>query len=478
MTKKWLYIMSLLLVIAASSFFLPQFLSFFLDADTKNRTVLYYGKTFKLDAYFHHQRRDNPIGSSTWLKSTTSLIANNPQYTIELADYYLSDDQQAKAILWYKQAIIRGFDNVKLTLAKLFINQKEYQKSKALLSPLLNNSDNVLVEKSLVLLITIALIEGDLVKVIQLGKALETLNQQHALLIELTQFKVFSHAIINQSALFTINDKEMNEVERLNENCVASIQFFATNLSDLRYTENLIEQVKSSPLSNYSCFESVRYIPLHKLGCHHEKTEAITCDESIWQEYQAEMSTRFIGVMVPQGGAKVHNGIMYLDKNDTVDVFAHELAHLFGFIDEYSLPINHTRCSQIQENAFAHNVAVIAKAYIGSKTEIRNTILAQVPWRTFIKDDTPIMIKEGDKWLVGTPNLYNAEVGLFTSDTCQKTSSDDSVAFQAFKPLAKRTSLNYFELEFPELYLRLLERGSDLYLMPSFHRNIEKALTH
>jgi hypothetical protein len=38
-----------------------------------------------------------------------------------------------------------------------------------------------------------------------------------------------------------------------------------------------------------------------------------------------------------KGKANVHNGIMFLDRQDTYDVFIHELAHFSGFIDEYPL---------------------------------------------------------------------------------------------------------------------------------------------
>ncbi|MDG1751482.1 MAG: hypothetical protein P8I03_07465 [Thalassotalea sp.] len=470
--------MSLLLVLTASSFFLPQFLSFFLDRDTKSSSVLSYGKAFKLESYFHHQRRNNPIGSSIWLKSTTALIDKKPQYTLELADYYLNNNLQTKAIFWYEQAIKSGFDDARLSLSQLFFDQKNYQQTKTLLSPLVDYSHEDDAEKSLALLIKVALIEGDLAQVSTLVRALESINFQHALLAELEKFQVVQPVLTNSNTSNVFAIEGIDNVRSLDKGCVASIQFFATNFADLRYTQGLIEQISSGPLSKYSCFESVRYIPLNKLACFHEKDEAITCDEAIWQAYKKEIDTRFIGVMVPKGGAKVHNGIMYLDNDDTVDVFAHELAHLLGFIDEYSLPVNHSRCSQVQENAFAYNVAVLAKAYSGSQSAIREKVLGHLPWRSFIKDDTPIMTKEGNKWLIGTPDSYKAEVGLFASDTCQKISSAESVNLQAYKPLSKRTSLNYFELEFPLLYQRLLEKDSELFLMPSFHHNIDKALTH
>lgn len=481
MAKKWLYIVSLLLVITVSSFFLPKLLRLLLDNDTKNSFVLSYAKTLKLDEYFQHQRRNNPLGSFIWIKATTSLIDKRPIYTIELADFYLSINEPDKAIFWYQQAINKGFDNVRPNLAQLFFTQKKYLEAKAILSSRVNYLDERDSEKSLIILIKIALIEGELAQLQSLRLLLESINFSHPLLTELTHFKVYSQTPINKAVSSNISlhhiDGTLATVtkEESNKDCIASIQFFATNLAELRYTKQLINQVKSLPLSKYSCFESVRYIPLNELECIHAKDEAITCNEAIWQAYKNEIDSRFIAVMVPKGGAKVHNGILYLDSEDTVDVFTHELAHLFGFIDEYSLPINHSRCSRAQKSAFAQNIAVLKKEYSGEQSEVRNKVLAQLAWRTFIKDETPILTEREGKWLLGTPNKYKSEVGLFLSDTCQKITSTKTVNFQAFKPIAKRTSLHYFELDFPLLYQRLLEKDTKGFLMPSFHRNIEKA---
>lgn len=458
--------MSLLLVMALSSFFLPHYLTFFLNNDTQNTYVLSYAKKLKIDAYFHYQRRNQPKGSSLWLQSTKALIKNNHIYTIELADYYKKQKKVNKAIFWYQQAIKHHLNGARLKLSSLYFKQNDYHAAKLVLQPLLDNLERLNSEEVLSLLLNIALIEGDLQRARRLVLDLEKLNPTHNLLAEIIKFKVFSSA----------KPEQLKSSYKRDKNCVASMQFFATNLADLRYSENLIEQVKSYPLSTYSCFNSVRYIPLEKLKCSHENNEAITCNESIWKEYQDEIDSRFIGVLVPKGGAKVHNGIMYLDRNDSVDVFSHELAHLFGFVDEYSLPENHIRCSRVQESSFSYNITVLPKNYVGVKLKIRQEILQQLAWRDAIKEDTPILTRKENKWELGTPKAYKDEVGLFLSDTCKSASLSNALNIQAFKPLAKRTSLNYFELEFPLLYQRLLISNPERFLMPSFHTNIEKSL--
>ena len=478
MTKQWLYIMSLVLVITTSSFFLPLFLTYVLNQNTQNETILSISKTLKLSAYFKHQRRNAPVGSFIWLKNTIPLVDESPKLTLELADFYLDEKQTDKAIFWYKHAINNGLDYIRPTLATLYYQQQNYQQAKAVLMPVLNTNSVDYFEKSLVLLVDIALIEGDLAEVSRLTIKLKKYNLHHELIVELNNYQVFSLLRFEENAISKKLASKVAGITKINHQCLASVQFFATNLNDLRYITDLIKQIKVRPMSGYTCFNPVRYIPLQTLECSHDNDEAITCNEAIWQFYKNQINTRYIGVMVPDGGAKVHNGILYLDNKDTVDVFAHELAHLLGFIDEYSLPLNHYRCSKRQDKAFAHNVAVLAKVYQGDQISIRNNVLKQLPWRSLIKDETPILTKQGNGWILGTPMAFNNEVGVFKSETCQKVSADPDINIQAYKPLSKRTSLNYFELKFPLLYQQLLEKQTKRFLMPSFHVNIDKALNH
>ncbi|MDU0353975.1 hypothetical protein RS130_08555 [Paraglaciecola aquimarina] len=59
-------------------------------------------------------------------------------------------------------------------------------------------------------------------------------------------------------------------------------------------------------------------------------------------------------IFADKGKANVHNGIMFLDKQDTYDVFVHELAHFSGFVDEY--PLRGELANQICNGVNAPNV--------------------------------------------------------------------------------------------------------------------------
>jgi hypothetical protein len=195
--------------------------------------------------------------------------------------------------------------------------------------------------------------------------------------------------------------------------------------------------------------------------------------------------------MLETGGANVHMGIVYSDRNDNVAVFSHEISHLLGFVDEYPLKKTHDICRGIQTKNFSHNIAVLKKYYQGTRKSVRFSIIKNIPWAESIQTSTPILQEEvlGENnekyWRLGTPKEFKDKVGVHISESCQKTMEDYSFdsnlvgsGFSAFKPLSRRTQLRYFSSKFPKEYLTLLARKPKAYLMPSFHYNIALALFH
>ena len=259
-------------------------------------------------------------------------------------------------------------------------------------------------------------------------------------------------------------------VTKVNDHSCYQVQFFATTLDDLTHIDVLIQQVSATEVGQYFCFSAPRYIALSQLKCAHNPTQAITCNESIWQPYINRINSRYLGVVVPKGGANVHSGILYLDSNDDINVFKHELLHLLGFVDEYPLPNNHTFCQQVSPTPTAHNVAALLPFYRGIKEEVRKKVLTKISWAHLIKPSTPILFAVDDKWQVGTPVQFNKSVGVFPVNTCE-----NSKVF-AVKPISQHSPLAYFDLMLPALYQQLLQTNSDRYLMPSFHYNIASAL--
>jgi hypothetical protein len=262
---------------------------------------------------------------------------------------------------------------------------------------------------------------------------------------------------------------------------------FATTLKNLQKIDKLIVDFQLHPLNAYFCFNTVRYISERELSCDYDKNNAIQCNESMWSGINHNTNTRYIGLMVPEGGANVNAGIMYLDANDNVQVFAHELSHLIGFVDEYALVKDHQQCRENQSQLFAHNISVISTFYQGPRKEARAELLKKLSWANKIATTTPILQATKNGWLAGTPDSYGKDsredsslslndtldkksIGLYRADTCSLHNT------AAFKPVKQLTQLSYNEVEFPNEYINILNEDNEKHLMPSFHYNVAKQL--
>jgi len=460
-------VMGLTMLASFSSFFLADYISYIIENDRNNAVELSIAKQLELPAYYHYQRRHQEYASLPWLAATTILAKHEERYSIELAQYYTSIQRLEKSEYWYLKAVQQQSEHARLVLAQRYFAEKKYQAVQNLLSKKFSPSEPELAKQAQSLLMEIALIEGDFAKIQKAFQHLKKLAPAHPFLEEVIKYQAITDQLSFIDPIASAPD------------CLADIQMFATNLADLRKVDQLIKQIQTHALAEYVCFAPVRYIALKALNCKHHGNETIQCDEGVWRKYQASIKSRFLGVLIPQGGANVNNGIMYLDRQDTVEVFAHELAHFIGFIDEYPLPSNHTKCLTVQSKPFSQNIAVLPALYQGDKQQIRAKILKNLPWKSLIKTTTPILTSSTEGWKLGTPQSHQADVGVFLSETCEgKRKLRDALhqPFNAYKPLKKHNQLSYFSLAFPESYRKLITINAEKYLMPSFHINIENAL--
>jgi len=466
--------MSLAIGLSASSFFLPSQLTYLFhqninlshDQQNINEKQLNQAKALELPAFYQYQRHINQIGSKNWLRASRGLAKSNSAIARELGNYYQQNENFKQARLWYLQGIKLGDDSARVSLAALLIAKNKYSQALKLLQPISKNND------ALLLLTKIAIYQGDSAKINLQVPLLNQFDSGQKLVREMTKYKVYDKF-----------SKSLTQTNFFNQNktksCIANIQMFATNLADLNYLEQQILQFETHSLSKYLCFNNIRYISLAETQCHHKNQDTIRCNETIWREKANSFTARYIGLLLPNGGANVNSGIMYLDNKDTVDVLAHEVSHLLGFVDEYPLPLNHAKCATQQADQFSHNIAVLTSNYSGSRNEVREKVLTQIPWRRFIDEETPIMTFENGFWRLGTPSEFHDKVGLFLSDTCGRklNESDEEITeFSSFKPLNTQTQLTYFELKFPLLYQNILKRNPRQFLMPSFFYNIEAGL--
>lgn len=504
----FILIMSLMIVLSSSSFFLPHYLTKQIKDNNYNQAQFSFALKKGYIAALTIQEASVKFGSSDWLSLNQTIAKSQGLSALKLGYWYQkladkknNDALNNTAILWFQQAIRLHSEKAIVALAQLYFEQGKLAKSKATLSLLPNKGiEGNFNEAALILRIKIAVFLGDVALVEQLlathtskfyGK-----DKANQLLADIVKYGVIKDRQPEASSPYKQSSYSLEK----SSSCITSLQLFATNLAHLKYLEQLMQTFKEQqPLAQFVCLPPPKYIGMQLLDCLADPKQAITCDESRWQAVAQKVNTRHIGLMLDKGGANVHLGILYFDIEDDVNVFSHEISHLLGFVDEYPLIQNHNACNAPQQQAFSHNTVVLNNLYQGEQQKLREEILASVPWANKIKADTPILqsivessnkqkLKENKqdkqgKWRLGTPIKYKDQVGLHISESCHNTiaprdsSSIVSVpAYSAYKPVSRRTQLRYFSDEFPIEYIALLTDKPKMFLMPSFHYNIALAL--
>ena len=451
--------MSLTVLLPSGSFFLSSYLEKKIAVDDIKPAQLELAIALKLETAYQYILATTQYGSTNWQKYQQLLANKNAEHAYQLATFYQEQHDENQAEFWYQQASQQQHHGAKLALAKKLIKQQKGQQAETLLAELPEH------QPTLVLRIDNALRQGDLSGVASLLTKLHQLNNEHELFAIFGHFSILDLLPSVQSGGYIATKISEKPVLA----CKNSVQFFATNLGDLAYIESLLAQFQKHPLAEFFCFAIPKYQPLAQLNCQHGNEQAILCDESYWGKQAESIDSRYIGVLLPKGGANVHLGIVYLDHEDNVLVLAHELAHLLGFVDEYPLAKNHQACQQVPLKPFANNVAVLVDKYQGAPAVLREKILESLPWAKQIKSTTPIIQSSGSGWILGTPKSHQEEVGVFKSDTCELST------ITAYKPLYNRTIMQSFEAKFPATYQAIFKTSSQRYIMPSFEYNIALA---
>jgi len=486
--------MSLMMFISSSSFFLPDYLNQKLSDNDFSDAQFYFALKNKYITAMNIAEKRAVLGSEHWLTLNKTLAKTQGKSALKLAYWYQnsinieqvneSGVSFTSTTLWFEQAIRLGSQKATIALAELYYQHGLLTKAQATLDKLSQVLTNDSLAESVHLLrLNMAIDSGDI-------RLVKTLINSHVFKLSANTKKYSLLADIDKYLI--IDDKVESTKDTIGKSstCITSLQLFATNIKDLKHIELLIEGFEAQqPLAKYICLPTPRYISIEILDCKAQSHEAISCDEAIWASIAGKVDSRHIGLMLKEGGANVHMGILYFDKKDNVDVFSHEVSHLLGFVDEYPLNKTHDKCRGVQSKAFSHNIAVLKQYYQGARESVRFEILKNIPWAASIKTSTPILqeIVLGDNnekyWRLSTPKAYQDKVGVHISESCQKATEDNNFdpaqvkkALSAFKPLSRHTQLRYFSSDFPKEYLTLLESKPKDYLMPSFHYNIAFAL--
>lgn len=469
MKRFYKIIMGLLIICSASSFFLSAYINQGIQNATITQELWEWRQALPfrqsgvkiLDA-LHEDNND-----IAWQHFARLLANHNKNIAFELGMYFYRHSQIKQSEIWFRQAIRLGHKRARLALAQSYFTRQFYNEIDHLLLPILD------IPEALLLRVKLAVMMGDL-PFIKHAKSRLLQQKSYDFYRKLVYFNVISTPSDSVN-----NDAERKQVESndytnklpadLPNQCLVDMQLFATELIGLERLDVLRDEFQQHKLHSYICLNRPQYIPAHMLDCQFNPSDRIQCDARVWQTQK--VTSRFITLMVKQGGANVQQGILYLDLADDVNVFAHEISHLLGFIDEYALPANHLKCASNQDEPFAHNISVIRSTYQGEREKVRQRVLKQLSWGALIKSTTPILTKGEHNWIVGTPVSHQNEIGVFKALTCEKNTK-----LQAYKPMLNRTQLQYYETEFPASYLDIFELSPRRFLMPSYHYNVSESL--
>ena len=480
MPIKVIIIIILSILLSSENFSLDDYLTDKLNGNDYSKDQLTYALTLKLDAAYKVKFTEAKLGSEAWLYYAKLLARDNGQISKEIANYYFQQGELDTSVIWYKQAVKLSDTSALLPLVKLYISQNKL----GLARKVLENVKKLSLTQIHVA-VELAIAQGDLSYIAKHLDRLASNARGETLLTKISQYKVLAGININETVSkgnYLLNNVQ-NKLLKPEKICSTSMQLLATSLADLEKLSQFKKQFEKNPLNQFLCLSKPEYISINKLYCDHTKNSVIKCDEGTWQAFAQNFNTRYIALLYPYGKANVHLGIMYIDREDTFDIFSHEITHLLGFVDEYPLVKEHPKCYQVQTVKFAQNIAVLDKKYYGNRKAIRHNILKSIPWANQIKSLTPILTApvtlkneppkkstDGNSWLLGTPKAYRGEYGVFNADTC------NTADFRSYKPLDKVTQLQYYQVDFPNQYLDLLVANRHKYLMPSFHYNIAMSL--
>lgn len=437
-------ILSLVVLIPSSSFFWPTYLVAQQKLGLLTAYEIDIAQQLRYLPVLLNELDQHEKYSLAWLQQAYFLAPHHGDVALELALFYQRKKRGKQAQRWLEKAVELEQPTGVNLLAKYYAETDQYQQAKQLLAQFLIHP------QVLKLAIELAVEYGDSEAIIELAPLL---SAQPSLTTLYQQLLTFNIITIAENA-----NKPRWSTSTFGPACHRSIQFYATRLSDLEHITHLIERFNAYALAEHFCFAPVVYIPKQMLACYHQGAEAIQCHEQSWPSWVTNNKSQYLGIMLPEGGANVHRKIVYLDSNDDLEVFRHELSHLLGFVDEYPLRKGHLFC-QAGSSESSLNVVVKERLYYGDRTKLRQQIINDLPWGEWIDDKTPIFTEQQEKqnnihqqkaWLLGTPISHNKAVGVFPARTCLNNN------VVAFKPTSKLTLLEYDDMPLPELYLKLI----------------------
>ena len=163
---------------------------------------------------------------------------------------------------------------------------------------------------------------------------LKTINPADQPLVDLYQTYIDDYLAKGQSVTWTQQTKYP-------PSCKQKILFVTGELQSLPQAKAFRQRLSHDKRLNKLpiCVNQVTFFDPATVLCQRNWLDRgrLGCDLLAFAKQLKSIDFTHLVIFAEQGKANVHNGVMFLDRQDTYDVFVHELAHFSGFIDEYPL---------------------------------------------------------------------------------------------------------------------------------------------
>ena len=172
------------------------------------------------------------------------------------------------------------------------------------------------------------------------------------------QAQVVLYKFYTNNFLTRLNAHTPSTYTSFPKNCRQKILFVTGDLQSLKQGEHFKQRFTNDErLKSLSiCIEAITWFDSESVSCDENWQDLgrLGCDiKPLAKQIKYQPFTHLV-IFADKGKANVDNGIMFLDRQDTYDVFVHELAHFSGFIDEY--PLSKNMAARVCEGIEAPNM--------------------------------------------------------------------------------------------------------------------------
>ncbi|MGM0524914.1 MAG: hypothetical protein ACQEQ8_01825 [Pseudomonadota bacterium] len=230
---------------------------------------------------------------------------------------------------------------------------------------------------------------------------------------------------------------------RPDDSCHSTIPVISETASDKRQFVALLQESLElgTPLAN-SCFKFVVEPDLH---CQSKGGERAQCNGSAAEQPQQKQI-----LLAERGKASSTPNTIILTRDSDASVLAHELAHWWGFADEYAMRPALAQAFCNGHYPFSPVNLVVTDTNIMTTGQLKK-LADSLPWKAQIDDWRSLATRQNDgRWRLGSSG---EEIGLFRAKTC-----DNAAGVTAWKPVSQVTAMEKHQTNvWPSLYQQLIQ---------------------